>query len=1401
MKPAQNAAAESATAWVRPADAFSFLPAGGSAGALIRSIDWSTTALGPVDAWPQSLRTSVSICLNSRFPMLIWWGPELVKIYNDAYVPMLGGKHPWALGKAGRDVWPEIWQIIGPMLEGVMQRGAATWSEDTMLPLARRGFTEECYFTFSYSPIHIENGAIGGVFTAVSETSAKVIGERRLSTLHELGQWSAGARSADEAVTFASTVLSSNPYDLPFTLTYLCDPSNRDRLRLSGTTGFAAGEGGAAEQIDLSATTARSEEALARSLTSGEVVELRQPIDLIGAMPSPWPEPTELAAALPIASAQGEPAGVLVVGISPRLALDEHYRSFLTLAASQIASAISSAEAYAAERRRAEGLAQIDAAKTAFFSNVSHEFRTPIALMLGPLEDLLADPEPASAASRERVEIAHRNALRLQKLVNTLLEFSRIEAGRVQAAYRPTDLAKFTTELASVFRASVERAGLRYVVRTAPLESAAYVDREMWEKIVLNLLSNAFKFTFEGEIELSLTGVPGGACLRVRDTGTGIPEEQLPHLFQRFHRVEGAIGRTQEGSGIGLALIQELTRLHGGTIAVESRWGHGTVFEVQIPLGIGHLPPESVHADDGHGFDESYAYAVGVEAERWLPDAGPARPPSTPPAAPRPRVLLADDNADMRAYIQGLLAPSWDVEAVSNGEEAMVAARERTPDLILSDVMMPRSDGFELLRRLKQSDKTSRIPVVLLSARADEESRIEGLHGGAVDYLVKPFSAKELLARVQNQLQIGQFKAAAERERSKLSSVFAQAPVGIALLEGPDHVFVIANPVYYSLLYGAPRDFVGKPVREAIPESVAQGFVALLDRVYATGEPHVGNEVPIGLVQQDGSSRRFYLNFVYQPLRDERERVHGIVAVIHDVTERVESRAAIEDSERRYRTLAESLPQLVWTCAADGRCDYLSRQWLDYTGEAERDQLEFGWLERSIHPEDRKRIVAHWMGAVRGEHAFDTEFRIRRHDGAYRWFATRATALHDSDGRITSWFGTCTDIQDRKQAEATLTFERNQLETIFRESPAAMALWVGDDLVFEKVNPRYQAIFPDRQLQGRAFVDACPEFKDQSFPGLIRKVLETGQPFVGREVLARHADCAGGPLRDHYYDFTYLRIHDADGNAYGVYDHAIDVTDRVRDRLRLQDNEQRLEKTVADLETERDLRERFVAMLTHDLRTPLHAAKMCAQVIHKKAGDTDVVHNFAGRIADNLGRADEMIRNLLDASRLKAGERLAIEVEACNLNEIAADTLADLSTLHGDRFVLNEQASINGHWSKSEIRRIIENLCLNAIKYGAPYRPVRITLLQQDEHVDIEVRNDGAPISRADQEKLFQPFKRIGGPQAGGSVGWGLGLTLVKGIAEAHGGGVSVDSSPEQGTAFRVTLLRDSRGANGRQGR
>ena len=228
-------------------------------------------------------------------------------------------------------------------------------------------------------------------------------------------------------------------------------------------------------------------------------------------------------------------------------------------------------------------LAEVDRAKTAFFSNVSLEFRTPLTLLLGPLEDALQ--KPAAGLHGESLASAHRNGLRLLRLVNSLLDFSRIEAGRVQALYVPTDLAAATQELASVFQAAMTRAGLRYVIRCDALPQPVFIDHEMWEKIVLNLLSNAFKYTFEGEIRLELTAAAAGATLTIADTGTGIPPEALPQLFNRFYRVPGANGRTHEGSGIGLSLVRELVRLHGGSIAVESTIGQGSIFRVSIPFG------------------------------------------------------------------------------------------------------------------------------------------------------------------------------------------------------------------------------------------------------------------------------------------------------------------------------------------------------------------------------------------------------------------------------------------------------------------------------------------------------------------------------------------------------------------------------------------------------------------------------------------------------------------------------------------------------------------------------------------------------------------------------------------------------------------------------------------------
>jgi signal transduction histidine kinase len=724
----------------------------------MRAHDWSKSALGPVDRWPAALKSTVSTCLDCAFPIVLWWGPELSILYNDEYIDFLGEtKHPEALGRPGASVWAEIWDVIEPMLSQVMSRGEPTRSRDLLLHIDR-GYPEEAYFSFSYSPIHVEDGSVGGVFCPVIETTDKVIGARRLRTLRDLATRTKGATREDEACLAAATTLAGNPYDVPFALVYRID-DRQGAAELVAAAGIAADTVAAPARVNLDGGDPW---AITNVVASGGACLLTDLATRFESLPTGgWKTAPHTALVQPVLLPGHErPATILVTAVSPMRALDSAYRTFFELIATQLAAGLADARAIEEERRRAESLAELDRAKTAFFSNVSHEFRTPLTLMLGPLEELQRQAShllPDGAA--EALATAHRNSLRLLKLVNTLLDFSRIEAGRVDASFEPTDLATLTRELASAFHSAADAAGLRLLIDCAPLPEPIHVDRDMWEKVVLNLLSNALKFTHEGEIRVSLTWQDNTARLQVSDTGIGIPTAELPRMFERFHRVKQDGGRTHEGTGIGLALVRELVTFHGGTATVESLQGHGSVFTVTIPSGTAHLPPERVAAARRLPQASIGATPFVEEAGRWLLASTASRANL---AGPRARVLVADDNADMRDYLTRLLAPHYDVDTVADGGAALDHVLADTPDLVLADVMMPVLDGFGLVAGIRRDAAARAVPVILLSARAGEGSQIEGLEAGADQYLVKPFSARDLLARVASQLELGRLRRSAE---------------------------------------------------------------------------------------------------------------------------------------------------------------------------------------------------------------------------------------------------------------------------------------------------------------------------------------------------------------------------------------------------------------------------------------------------------------------------------------------------------------------------------------------------------------------------------------------------------------------------------------------------------------
>ena len=913
---------------------------GSEVGGLIREFDWARTPLGRIEQWPHSLKTVVRVLLTSRFAMWMGWGTDLTFFYNDAYAKMtLGKKHPWALGRPSQEVWAEIWNDIGPRIKKVLESGEATWDEALLLFLERSGYREETYHTFSYSPLPGDDAKVSGHLCVVTEETERIIGERRLKTLRSLAAELSTTITEKDVWASIARSLSENQKDLPFTLTYLFEEAG-SQAELVCQSGIAEGHPAAPKIISLASPDP--------IWSIGDLYSRRSSVikenlaERFASIPSGfWDKPPARALLVPITSqGQETPAGVLIAALNPYRQLDAEYSGFIDLIAGQIAASIANARAYDQEKKRAEALAEIDRAKTTFFSNVSHEFRTPLTLMLGPLQDLLSRSQThLSPVVKEQLELANRNGARLLRLVNTLLDFSRIEAGRVEAVYEATDLATFTAELASVFRSATERAGLRLVVDCRPLSEVAYVDREMWEKIVLNLISNAFKFTFEGQISVRLQQVGKTAQLRIQDTGVGIPANEVPNLFVRFHRIPNARSRTHEGSGIGLALVNELIKLHHGSLQVESALGQGSTFVVSIPLGQGNRAPGPQVGDRPLSLTGARATPFVEEALRWLPAAEHADP--TPEivtdlemmAVPRPtisinsssnrsRVLIADDNADMRLYLVRLLSEQFDVTAVANGRAALESIREISPDLILSDVMMPELDGFGLLRELRGNPETRTIPMILLSAKAGEESRVEGLSAGADDYLVKPFSARELIARVQTHIQLASVRVEAARaireSEGKLQLSLKASGMGVFYWY-PDEdrteadsrvleIFGLANTRDLSLA-SALALMIHPEDRARYASSVSRSLDPSLDGKL---------EEEIRIRMQDGSERWLsvtaQLQFTGNPPRASR-----MAGLIGDITDRKRTEEAVKRRSAQYQTLLNQAPLGVYLVDANFR--------------------------------------------------------------------------------------------------------------------------------------------------------------------------------------------------------------------------------------------------------------------------------------------------------------------------------------------------------------------------------------------------------------------------------------------------------------------------------------------------
>ncbi|HKC89429.1 MAG TPA: PAS domain S-box protein, partial [Blastocatellia bacterium] len=597
-----------------------------------------------------------------------------------------------------------------------------------------------------------------------------------------------------------------------------------------------------------------------------------------------------------------------------------------------------------------------------------------------------------------------------------------------------------------VFRSAIERAGMSLIIDCPPLYRDTYVDREMWEKIVLNLLSNAFKFTFEGQIEVGLKPAGESVELTVRDTGVGIAAKELPQLFERFHRVADARGRTYEGSGIGLALVQELVKLHGGTVRVESEPGVGSAFIVSIPFGLAHLPAESVKTYDGNERAQTAiatsARAFVEEALRWLPNEAESRTdgetrsvdamdaalpsfPSTLPSIPQARILLADDNSDMREYVRRLLATNYEVEAVADGEAALQAARERPPDLVLSDVMMPKLDGFGLLKALREDERLAAIPVILLSARAGEEARVEWMEAGADDYLIKPFSARELLARVRAYLEMTRLRREAEmalrHSEKRFRELADNAPLIFWMTDDQGNTEFVNN-AYLTFFGVAPEEVAERRWKDLVHPDDYETYVQTFLDVSAACLPF---RAEARVRRADGEWR--WLDSSAVPRSTELGHASGMIGCSADITERKQAEvtmgqlvAIVESSDDAIYSNDLNDVILSWNKGAERLFGYAAEEVI-------------GKSIMIVIPPDRADEETRVLESVRrGEKIDHYETVRRRKDGALVEISLTVSPLRDKAGNVIGAAKIARDITERKLVEQALAEGARQQQALYQ---------------------------------------------------------------------------------------------------------------------------------------------------------------------------------------------------------------------------------------------------------------------------------------------------------------------------------------------------------------------------------
>ena len=1030
---------------------------------------------------------------------------------------------------------------------------------------------------------------------------------------------------------------------------------------------------------------------------------------------------------------------------------------------------------------------ELDELKSHFFSTISHELRTPLTLILGPLAQHLGDPglAPELGADLRRMD---RNARLLLNLVNDLLDLAKLDAQRMELRYARTDLGRLVRLEAARFESLAQDLDLAFAVEASELP--AQVDPDQVRRILANLLSNAFKFTpAPGRIRLQLQADGDRAVLEVQDSGPGVPESLRETVFDRFRQVEGGPDRHRGGTGLGLAIVRELTALHGGAVSLDRGPLGGARFRVTLPLAAPAGTPMRVEAD-----------GAGPDLQELLAPRTAFRPADLPEAGPQvPRVLLVEDNPDMAEYLGGALARSYRLTVAGDGAEGLRLALAAPPDLILSDVMLPGMTGDRMVEALRQHPELAAVPVILLTAKADEALRVRMLRLGVVDYVLKPFSLEALLAKIatvaagrQRQRQIqAQEEAALQASETRYRRMFENTPAGFAhcrmLFAGNDPVdfiYLDVNPAFNRLT--GMTEAIGRRVTELIPGIRRDNpeLFQVYGRVARGGAPeHMEQFLPAQGI--------WYSVNVYQAGPDE------FVASFETITERKRAEAALQESEARFRTLfQDNLSVMLVLDPATGALVDANPAAAAFYGRSEAELRTLRIQDINVlAPEAMDRE----MRRATTEHRSQFLFQHRLADGRLRDVEVFTSRILLQDRPLL--FSIIHDITERLAAERAIQESRATLQAAMASLQDGLLITDarGHFIEYNEAFASYHK-FPDKA--------ACVTSFD-AFPDLVEVFLADGTPApvdqwaVPRALRGEAA--AGQEFRLRRRDtgqrwvgsYSFAPIRDAAGAVCGAVVGVRDITEAQRlaeENQRLNASlEQRVQERTAELQAANAELESFAYSVSHDLRAPLRAITGFSRILVEDLGPRlrDEERDCLDQVTLATARMADLIDGILQLSRLSRGD---LQRQWVDLTGLAQRIRGDLEQAEpGVGAAWQIQDGLRAWGDPRLLEALLRNLLGNAWKYSCGRDPIRIAFQGDPDGRRFMVTDHGAGFDMAYSAKLFQPFQRL--HRQDEFPGMGIGLATALRIVQRHGGTIQGESAPDQGARFTFTLAGPEAGA------